>query len=189
MIFRQFFRFIGLIGFIGAIGFLGLSVMPGDGLAQLYNRSAAPQVKAVLDYAEKKGETADAFFRQLDRHNGQIVRLDLQIKPWQAEDDPGYSLTAKPGKSRVVCGNGTYGLIDNDKTEYLLKLQHPKHFHAPTAIHIGSRADTPLQALWCGVEDYTEITFTSLHLTGYFIIHSLPVPTANQYTLFPVEAR
>ena len=146
---------------------------------------------------------ADAFYRFLDANRGRAVALSLTLTPRQDKEARGYTLTPLPRTDRktggkaddnrkrareIVCGrDGLLGNIDNYQQDYQLTFNHPEHSHAPVTLRIGNRRDYPFQMIWCGVDNYTDNDFTSLHVNGYFVIMSAPIPTAIAYDLYPVH--
>jgi hypothetical protein len=147
-----------------------------------------PLVTATLDFQKPDEKQADAFYTQLDANTGKAIELKLTIVPRTSDSDPGYTL--KKGRikdSRIVCGRNFYGTIDNYRSDYGLEFPHPAHNHAPTEIKIGTRQLAPFNGLRCGIKDYTEGNPTPLYVSGYFVVTSSPIPTANEYVLFPLR--
>lgn len=148
----------------------------------------AEKITAILDYSKPNADAADAFFSQLEKNSEKLVKLELEIVPRQTSDESGYSLSAANGNSEaetLLCGDGHYGLVDNQITQYELTFNHPENFHSPTTINIGDRRSFPFQTVYCGIENYTEFTYTSVKVTGEFVVFSAGIPTAVQIVLFP----
>jgi len=146
-------------------------------------------ITATLDLSQTGAENpaADALFEQLDASDGQVITLDLTLSPIKNASDPGYQLMPlQSNPEPVICGNGTFGTIENLQTLFTLDFQHPSHFHAPTMIHIGDRLRFPHHDITCGYGD-SGAENTSLRLVGDFIVETAGIPTAISYTLFPVN--
>lgn len=145
-------------------------------------------ISAVLDFAHSNSNTADNFFNELEDNAGKVVKLDLELIPNQGAEDLGYALYAEgmaTKEDQIICGSGNYGLIDNLTTNFELSFTHPENFHSPSTINIGDRRTFPFQSVYCGMENYTSQTYTSLKLSGTFVVFVAQIPTANQIVLFP----
>lgn len=145
-------------------------------------------ISAVLDFTDSKAKTADAFFIQLENNAGKVIELDLTIIPNQEADNLGYALHAEgmaAKKDQIICGDGNYGLIDNQTTNFELSFNHTLNSHSPTRINIGDRRIFPFQTVYCGIENYTSLTYTGLKISGTFVVFVAQIPTANQIVLFP----
>ncbi|MFK8035132.1 MAG: hypothetical protein AB8B94_13395 [Hyphomicrobiales bacterium] len=145
-------------------------------------------ISAELNFANSETINADIFFEKLENNDGKIVRLDLEIIPNQEPGNLGYTLHAvgmESEKDQFICGNGNYGLIDNLTTNFVLSFTHPENFHFPSTINIGDRRTFPFQSVYCGIENYTSLAYTSLKLSGTFVVFVAQIPTANQIVLFP----
>lgn len=153
---------------------------------------AVPEVSARLDYAKPDEPAYEAFFDTVSKLDGKVIFLKLEIVPGQsAEEGGGYTLTLTGSDNATIeCGKDEYlGLIDNLKSEYSLNFQHPTHFHAATQIHIGDRTRYPFHSLVCGVEGYTELKRTPLHVSGHFVVQTYEIPTQANVALYPYDPR
>lgn len=151
-------------------------------------QQTAAKISSVLNFSTSGSGAADAFFKQLESNAGKVVQLTLEIIPNQQSDDLGYSLSPERDASQsgmIVCGDGNYGLIDNQNSGFELSFNHPENKHSPTKINIGDRRSFPFQTVYCGIEDYTSAAFTSLKVSGEFVVFFAEIPTANQIVLFP----
>lgn len=152
--------------------------------------SSSMKISGVLNFSSPDSQAADALFTQLESNAGRIVQLDLEIKPRQQVDDIGYALISEQAGSannEFICGDGNYGFIDNKKAGLTLSFHHPENFHSPTTINIGDRYSFPFQSVHCGIESYTSKAFTSLKVSGAFVIFSADIPTATEIVLFPYK--
>lgn len=173
-------KFLNVLG----VSFLVLST------SAAWSQDAATPVSAVLDFTAGQGQASDDFFGALDANAGKVIRLDLEIIPRQTEDSLGYELRGVTGtaeKDPVRCGTAYTGLVENYRADYDLSFGHTENFHAPITIHVGDRLDFPFNEVRCGAENVGATEFTHLHLTGTFVVAVAPIPTANQYVLYPVK--
>ncbi|MEP0519550.1 MAG: hypothetical protein ABJO09_05195 [Hyphomicrobiales bacterium] len=151
----------------------------------------AETVFGILNFSKPDAHAADEFFTQLETNTGKVIQLNLEIIPRQGGDDVGYELLSKQletGENSIICGNGRYGLVDNEGSGFTLTFNHPQNFHSPTKINIGDRHSFPFQSVHCGIENYTSQTYTNLEVSGTFLVFSAEIPTAMEIVLFPLEA-
>ncbi len=167
----------------------------------VYNQSTnngipnkVPLIKATLDFSkindQGSSDEADKFMRALEANTGKVIELKLEIIPTQDKDSLGYSLVTDQtplnhdsDESKIKCGNGMYGIIENYSYNVKASFNHTSNYHNPTSIHLGNRAKFPKISVRCG--SHTDKTYTHLYISGHFVVDSTEIPTAIEKVLFP----
>lgn len=145
------------------------------------------EITGVVNYQTPNGDAVDTLSQMLEANVGKVVRLKLELIPRQ-DDMPGYSLQ-QVGKGEneevVICGNEHRGLVDNYSDDYQIEFGHPENFHLSVTLYSGVRKQFPFNIIACGLEDYTSVDRTHLHVDGDFVVSMGDIPTMNQYILAP----